>query len=502
MTISTAFLLLLPTSTLILSFLNRVSTPDIPEGEEGSKRRLWVGDFYSAWVAVWVMSFLLMLTDRPWSSLGIGVLLAVLLWAGNAFKVKMLAEPLVFSDVFLAGHALRYPRLYFGYAPKWVWPLLLLSILLLGCIVLAEKPMTTPIAIRSGLGVLLFLGAVLTVLWLVKGLFCDRLLKIGMLSFNAVKDASRYTPIGAAFLHMLWHGRYRMEIRNRFTAKNTPCFIKGKSQEKSERPHIVLIQAESFCDIAALLNRPSVTPTIDRIREEGMSGPLKLDWRGAYTMRSEFAVLTGHAPEELETYGFDPYRLAAMIPMESIATSLKSKGYRTIVWHPNDGRFFDRFHVMPHLGFDEFRDIEAFKGMQRFGRHVSDEALLTEAAEYLQNKKEPTFLFIITMEAHGPWDAASFEGAELLGETERYEAHLTRLDKGVAALLRMENRSGPKHVLMVYGDHCPGLKALQVRKNIAAQTLWIMKSCQHNEKSQCESVEVEHLSAMLTRNIS
>ena len=104
--------------------------------------------------------------------------------------------------------------------------------------------------------------------------------------------------------------------------------------------------------------------------------------------------------------------------MQSLAWQLKAQGYRTVVCHPNDARFFERDKVMKNLGFDEFIDLSVLqtkwpKMMEKSalcGRYVSDASLLQWAAEYLRAAKIPTFLFIITMEAHGPWDGRKFEG--------------------------------------------------------------------------------------------
>ena len=161
------------------------------------------------------------------------------------------------------------------------------------------------------------------------------------MSFDTQTDAWAYTPLGAALLHVLRHGQYRHAVRERFAK------IKGESVRSFDGKHTpalghrLLIQAESFVPIGALLDRPSRMPAIDELMCRSTSGALKLDWRGAYTMRTEFAVLTGIAPRELETYGFDPYRLAAMMPMQSLAWQLKAQGYRTVVCHPNDARFFE-----------------------------------------------------------------------------------------------------------------------------------------------------------------
>ena len=311
--------------------------------------------------------------------------------------------------------------------------------------------------------------------------------------------------MGAALLHLLWHARRRLAIRAQFCfsepvqgiqkpgvgASAEAIADEGMKAVSSPPTHLLLIQAESFCRLGRKMKRPSATPAIDALVQMGNGGNLSLDWRGAYTMRSEFAVLTGISPEETETYGFDPYRLAAMEPMACIARDLKAKGYRTVVWHPNDARFFDRSEVMPNLGFDAFMDLKALdawakektgRQFPRCGRYVDDGALLKAAGEFLKSCLEPTFLFVITMEAHGPWDEACCPGGSRMSEVERYESHMRRLDDGAAYIAEEASAGRLRAVAFLYGDHIPGLKALDAAADSArkpaekaaeAETAWV-----------------------------
>lgn len=457
---------------LVLVLANRQSTP---KSGPNPSSKLFLGDVVAFGVGVALLSLLLGLTGRWISSVAIAYFLIVLLWAGNRLKVQILEEALVFSDIFLAGHAIKYPRLYFFYAPFWIWPLLLcLSIALLGGIWL-EPVFLDSLKVRLCwvlMPIALFaLGATVA--------RCpSRKIKTFLghypLTFLTQSDVALYSPLGAALLHCFWHGQYRQSIREK-----SKIALKRSGEEvllnKAHSPrHLVLIQAESFCRLDQLLHRSCVTPSIDVLMKTGQSGQLLLDWRGAYTMRSEFAVLTGKAPRSLQTYGFDPYQLASQVPLDSLARDLKSRGYHTVAWHPNDGRFFDRNHVFPHLGFDAFKDIEAFDNVKKLGRYVSDEGLLEKAVAYLRQCEEPTFLFIVTMEAHGPWLEDRFEGAEHLSETERYETHLKSLDRGVS-LLKKAIEEGLACDVALYGDHLPGLKILQNEKDhVPANTPWFI----------------------------
>ena len=195
--------------------------------------------------------------------------------------------------------------------------------------------------------------------------------------------------------------------------------------------------------------------------------------------------------------------------MESLARRMKCLGYRTVVCHPNDGRFFDRNRVMPNLGFDEFIDLEALKKLDaRFtkpeaycGHYVSDEALLGWAAEYLEKAEEPVFLFVVTMEAHGPWSKDKFPGAEKLTEVERYETHLKHLDAGVRRIVEAEEGRKASEApsrgidLCIYGDHLPGLGVLRGRENeIPSDTLWVRWP--HRESVVSSSLRPERLTAI------
>lgn len=497
---------------LLLAFANRLSSPKKAPTSLLSVRRLGVGDAVVLGLVVFFYPLFLLITARFWSATALGAGVIVLLWAGNRLKVAVLSETLVFSDIFLAGHALRYPRLYFGYAPVWIWPLLIFA---LGAGLWGMSQETS----FAGLSVFLRIALTATALvllffsgWLLSGPWetVRRFLKRFPLSFDAQTDVWAYTPLGAALLHLLWHGQYRGELRKRWgrTEVNEASGLTAAVQQ-ADRKHRLLIQAESFVLLHRLMERPSCTPTIDALAEKKAAGRLSLAWRGAYTMRTEFAVLTGIAPRQLQTYGFDPYRLAAMLPIRSLAWELKRQGYRTVVCHPNDGRFFDRFRVMRHLGFDEMIDLERLlkgwpqmqKAEAHCGRYIHDRALLTWAADYLKKVSVPTFLFVITMEAHGPWDKKKFPGAERLSEEERYEVHLAHLDSGVSTLIKAQEQGLRASVLM-YGDHLPGLCALRRRTpQVPSCTPWVAWDETNADEIECGDEELypEQLSAHWAR---
>lgn len=437
--------------------------------------------FFTAVLVYWGLTALL---ARPLSVFAISLLGIALLFAGNALKARLLGEVLLFSDVFLAGHALRFPRLYFGYVPKWVWAVL--AILLIVIISkIAQEPASAEARV---LGAVLFLSGAVAAWFGLRRLVrsAQSYLQRHRPTFRAQSDAARFTPMGAALVHVVSHLSGAENVRRRFEVQQTTQLAIEK-REGDESPaaskqaaprHFVLIQAESYCPAGELLARDSTTPVIDALRADGCGGRLLLDWRGAYTMRTEFSVLTGLECTALESYAFDPYQLARRIPMDSLVRDFKAKGYDTVAWHPNDGRFFDRFAVMPHLGFSSLMDIAAFSDLPRVGHYVGDEALLEKAAEFLAGCTRPTFLFIVTIEAHGPWSGK----AE--AQLREYETHLANLDAGIKRLTTGLAQSNPGSMVALYGDHLPSLAAFRSQ---ASATAWFAHVCgEHSVARYCE----------------
>lgn len=127
--------------SLMLMSANREAAPAAAPTVFLTRQERQVGDVVAVMTVANVFALLLLVTDRYWTSVSIGAALIALLWAGNRLKVAILNEVLVFSDIFLAGHALRYPRLYFGYAPKWVWPVVIAGGAALGWCLTIEAPM-------------------------------------------------------------------------------------------------------------------------------------------------------------------------------------------------------------------------------------------------------------------------------------------------------------------------------------------------------------------------
>lgn len=450
-------LYLLTAGAIILCLLNLISTPS----KQGVKVCFALGAIVCLYTAFTALLLLFGLTGRLLSGFGIGVVLALFLWSGNKLKVTVLKEVLVFSDIFLLGHAIKHPRLYFGYAPKWVGFFVLV---VMGVLIYALR-LETPYfslseriyCVGAGLTLITFLCLI--------AFFADRIpnrifdnLK---LQFKANDDAARYTPCGAALLHTFWHMRNKVKLQKKFEAAQKLSFetpVSVEAQQNTDFHHVILIQAESFCRLRNKNTSSSPTPTIDSMAQSAPNGEFCLDWQGAYTMRTEFSVLTGQNVSEYETYAFDPYRLCSFAKGESLATKFKSLGYKTVAWHPHAAEFFSRNEVFPNLGFDVFCSENAFTILKGKDLYITDQDLLEHAIRFLAQAKQPVFLFIVTMEAHGPWNNLKDSSGKLVAEEDCYLFHQKSLDKGMASVKSAIQRGLISATVGFYGDHLPALR--------------------------------------------
>jgi phosphoglycerol transferase MdoB-like AlkP superfamily enzyme len=186
---------------------------------------------------------------------------------------------------------------------------------------------------------------------------------------------------------------------------------------------------------------------------------------GANTMRSEFAVLTGIPETDLGFDRLNPYFALARVPLASQVWRMRRAGYRTICLHPFDRRFFRRDLAMPALGFDAFFGREALGGAKA-PPYLPDPELAQQVLRVLDAEGPRTFVFVITMDNHGPWhdagpldpDMAAVLNPEDLPQRDqllRYLDGLRRSDRMLQILVEGLEQRGGDGTLAFYGDHLP-----------------------------------------------
>lgn len=404
---------------------------------------------------IWCLGFALelLLFQRPWfglfNLLGIQLLLIIV----SNMKLHFLREPFFYTDTEYFLDAIKHPRLYipfFGVLNT------ILGFAVYG-VAAAIAYYFEPAYPRWGIAALLsaVVGALLLVM-------AGRVARVA-LSFEPAADLQQM-----GFVPAMW--RYAQAERQTLQLQAQAPFAQPW-QAPEVLPHVVMLQSESFFDPRRYYPdwvRSDVLAHFDELAAAGQRGLLHVPSWGANTVRTEYAVLSGLAPSLLGVHQFNPYRRLAKHQVPSVAQYLRSIGYRTVCVHPYAATFYRRNKAMPALGFDEFIDIDAFTKADYFGAYVSDQALGQKVGECLQHEQsQPLFVYVITMENHGPlhWENVSTAEREMLltqvdlpkgcDDLAAYVRHLKNMDTMLANLSTTLSTLDRPAGLCVFGDHVP-----------------------------------------------
>lgn len=402
-------------------------------------------------------ALLTLLLGRPWFAMAVVSAFLLMLVLVNNAKVRALREPFVFQDYEYFTDAIRHPRLYI---PFLGWGKLLGAVAGFACAVTIG--FWGEVVPAQRLGWSGQLGGIAVVAGVGMALLRVANRKSLAVSFDPDRDVRTL-----GLLASLW--RYGEESRD-FPVAVSPFDLFVPEQTASRLPHLVAVQSESFFDPRSLYSgiRSDVLAEFDRLRADALAhGKLNVPAWGANTVRTEFAFLTGIGEDRLGVHRFNPYRaIAAGWNVSSVASYLKRLGYRTICIHPYPANFYRRDRVYPRLGFDEFLDIRVFEDTMRFGPYIGDVAVADKVSAIVHGATGPVFIFVITMENHGPLHLERVAPADIdalyaeppppgCEDLTIYLRHLRNADRMIAMLRRTLEDCDCPAGLCWYGDHVP-----------------------------------------------
>ena len=202
-------------------------------------------------------------------------------------------------------------------------------------------------------------------------------------------------------------------------------------------------------------------PTIDRLQKIATQwGRLATVFEGGYTLRTEFAVLSGLVPDDLHVDASYPYLRASHYTDIVWPTKLKNAGWKTHFIHPYDRTFFLRHKAMPQLGFEKMTMLDGFDhNPARDGTYVSDATLGRKVIDAIDEQPDSAgnFIFVASMANHGPWEPG--RAGDLTDPVAIYLEILQQSDAALGELIdHLETLVRPVW-LVFYGDHAPLLKS-------------------------------------------
>jgi hypothetical protein len=239
-------------------------------------------------------------------------------------------------------------------------------------------------------------------------------------------------------------------------------------------PNIVFFHAESTFDpndVFGLSERVDL-PLWSRARTTRALGPLRVNVIGGGSWVTEFEVLTGIDSRLFGYQGFYTHHYLAPMVRTSFPKYLTRKGYRSAVYYPVEGSFFNAAAAFRAYGMEEFVDGPAL-GLPGDWAQIVDRDLVEAIVRHgAFEQAGPFFYLISTTENHGPHvctadsaapafpvrflAAASDEQTCTLHEYLRRARSTSAAFERVAAELHaIEKRTGRPYVLLAYGDHQP-----------------------------------------------
>jgi hypothetical protein len=257
-------------------------------------------------------------------------------------------------------------------------------------------------------------------------------------------------------------------LAKRFSGDDVPAL------RPDRKPHIIVVLAEAFMDPRSMglsVDPDPLTAYDDAVRRSVYHGSSWVPVYGGWTIRSEYSLLTGIAMASFGNNIGNPNTTLVRHGTHSLPKHLKSLGYGTTIIHPNDRRFYGRDNACISLGFDRFLDEHDFADAPREGLYVSDVAIAQRIERELRQATEPTFLYCVTMENHGPWEG-ELDPSTLPFTTRprlsphghlsfaHYLRHLRSANNMIRRLADMITASETPMILLLVGDHLPSMTEL------------------------------------------
>lgn len=464
-------------------------------------RWAWQGATLHAGLWLILNALLVLVLGRPWFALAIELAFLMLLVQVSNAKFQSLREAFVFQDFEYFTDAIRHPRLYIPFLGWWKFAVVAVAVVAaLGIGLWLEATPAGRFSLHGQLGeALALLGAGAVLVFVSKG--------GPAMVFEPAADMRQL-----GFLGSLW--RYGWAEQSPL---NLPSQLPDALSLPVERPDLVVVQSESFFDPRPLFSgiRNDVLAEFDCLNAEALShGRLAVPAWGANTVRSEFAFLAGATEAQLGVHRFNPYRQILKSEVISLASILKKAGYRTICVHPYPASFYRRDKVYPHLGFDEFIDIRSFAGAERSGPYVADLVVAEKIKSLLATASEPLFVFVITMENHGPLhlekpaaeDYPTFYSTNPptgCDDLTVYLRHLKNADRMAGTLRKFLAEHVRPTFFCWYGDHVPIMtKVFQQLGDPDGATEYFIWSNRQFEKKPAEMISLHSLGSDLLETMA
>lgn len=245
----------------------------------------------------------------------------------------------------------------------------------------------------------------------------------------------------------------------------------GNADNGSELPNILIIMNESFADMRIFskefrTNQP-ITPFLDSLQENIISGYALTSVYGGGTANAEFECLTGYSMRFFPDNA-TPYQQYIHGETFSLPWVLDSVGYHCMATHPYLASGWSRPKVYPAFGFADSTFIEDYPQENLIRYYVSDQEMYEHMLQKLDTAGDaPAFLFGITMQNHGSYGGSTDNYTQTIWlenssreypQAEEYLSLINYSDMALEYLITELEKSPEKTVVLFFGDHLPQIE--------------------------------------------
>lgn len=189
---------------------------------------------------------------------------------------------------------------------------------------------------------------------------------------------------------------------------------------------------------------------------------------GGGTVNASFEMLTAMPSHgALAGVVYQEYGLVMASKAQTLASSLKVKGYETYALHNFTKTFWSRNIVLPKFGFDEFIGLEDmdYSGPGPFPK---DKILYNQVLDILRkNPDQKAFFNLETVYTHWPYPFNNDSGQ---GD---YHGRLVKAIHDMAKFVEAVRIQSPDAMFMIYGDHKPALTKFFYERGVLPADMFI-----------------------------
>lgn len=233
------------------------------------------------------------------------------------------------------------------------------------------------------------------------------------------------------------------------------------------QPNIILIMNESLADFAMVGDVEYNRDPLEYIHSMDENTIIGLDYVsifGAGTSNSEFEAMTGNTLTFFPS-GCNVYQQFMHNSTFSMASYLKTLGYRCEAIHPSSGANWNRINSYNSMKFDQFFTIDDFDNPE-YVRYISDKESYKKVIERYEAKEdgEPLFVFDLTIQNHGGyltntnWEHPVNVEGTYFTQAKEFLSSTKVSDDAFQYLINYFQKEEEPTVICMFGDHQPSIE--------------------------------------------